>query len=56
MQLLRLRLQFEQRQKGLPLSNRIDPNALNDLDRRILKETFRQARKLQTKFEYWFLV
>jgi CBS domain-containing protein len=56
MQLLRLRLQFEQRQKGLPLSNRIDPNALNDLDRRILKEAFRQARKLQTKFEYWFLV
>jgi CBS domain-containing protein len=38
------------------LSNRIEPDTLNDLDRRILKEAFRQARKLQTKFEYWFLV
>jgi CBS domain-containing protein len=29
--------------------NRIDPATLNELDRRILKETFRQARKLQTR-------
>ena len=56
MQLLRMRLHYEQRQKGLPLSNRIEPETLNDLDRRILKEAFRQARKLQTKFEYWFLI
>jgi len=26
----------------------VDPDHLNDLDRRILKEAFRQARKLQT--------
>jgi CBS domain-containing protein len=31
------------------LSNKIDPDSLNDLDRRILKEAFRQARKLQTR-------
>ncbi len=29
--------------------NRIDPASLNELDRRILKEAFRQARKLQTR-------
>lgn len=29
--------------------NRINPDALNELDRRILKEAFRQARKLQDR-------
>jgi CBS domain-containing protein len=46
-QLLRLRQHHEQTQSKLPPSNRIDPDKLNDLDRRILKEAFRQARKLQ---------
>jgi CBS domain-containing protein len=32
-------------------ANRIDPNALNELDRRILKEAFRQARKLQSRIK-----
>lgn len=37
-------------QDRLPaLDNQIDPAALNELDRRILKEAFRQARKLQTR-------
>jgi CBS domain-containing protein len=36
------------------LSNRIDPASLNDLDRRILKEALRQARKLQSKLETFF--
>jgi CBS domain-containing protein len=53
-QLLRLRIQHEQDQRGVALSNRIDPDSLNDLDRRILKEAFRQARKLQAALEKYF--
>lgn len=48
-QLLRLRLHHEQGERGETLTNRVDPDTLNSLDRRILKEAFRQARKLQTK-------
>ncbi len=48
-QLLRLRLHHAQNERGAPLTNRVDPDTLNNLDRRILKEAFRQARKLQTK-------
>jgi len=48
-QLLRLRIQHQQREAGSELSNNIDPDSLNDLDRRILKEAFRQARKLQSR-------
>jgi CBS domain-containing protein len=35
--------------QGQPLTNHIDPDTLNELDHRILKEAFRQARKLQAK-------
>ena len=44
------RMQLHQRQKraGQPLSNRLDPDTLNQLDRRILRESFRQAQRLQT--------
>lgn len=48
-QLLRLRLHHQQSEQGETLTNRVDPDTLNNLDRRILKEAFRQARKLQTK-------
>lgn len=48
-QLLRLRLHHEQTEHGEALTNRVDPDSLNSLDQRILKEAFRQARKLQTK-------
>lgn len=48
-QLLRLRLHHEQTERGEKLTNRVDPDHLNSLDRRILKEAFRQARKLQTR-------
>jgi CBS domain-containing protein len=48
-QLLRLRRQHEEIENGSALDNLIDPDSLNDLDRRILKEAFRQARKLQTR-------
>jgi CBS domain-containing protein len=49
-QLLRLRhQQFDPEAKRAP--NRIDPGTLNALDRRILKESFRQARTLQQGLE-----
>jgi CBS domain-containing protein len=48
-QLLRMRAHRDQAQRGEPLDNHIDPGALNELDQRILKEGFRQARKLQFK-------
>ncbi len=48
-QFLRLHHQNEDLIEGKAMDNRIDPDQLNDLDRRILKEAFRQARKLQTR-------
>jgi CBS domain-containing protein len=48
-QLLRMRAHQHQQRLGQPLDNHVDPESLNELDRRILKETFRQARKLQTR-------
>jgi CBS domain-containing protein len=51
-QVLRLRHHDEEKAKGLldeELDNLIDPEQLHELDRRILKEAFRQARKLQAK-------
>jgi CBS domain-containing protein len=48
-QLLRLRLHHEQCQASEKLTNKVDPDTLNALDSRILREAFRQARKLQTK-------
>jgi len=49
-QMLRLRHHHEVQQAGLQgLDNLIDPESLNELDRRILKEAFRQARKVQAK-------
>ncbi len=47
--MLRMRINQEQALAGLPLSNRIAPDRLNDLDRRILKEAFREARRMQSK-------
>lgn len=48
-QFLRLHHQNEELAGGRTMNNRINPDQLNDLDRRILKEAFRQARKLQTR-------
>ena len=48
-QMLRLNGQREEMEAGKPMDNRIDPDQLNDLDRRILKESFRQARKVQAR-------
>ncbi|WPP00318.1 putative nucleotidyltransferase substrate binding domain-containing protein [Pseudomonas sp. HR96] len=36
-----------QSRQNLPLSNRLDPDSLNHLDRRILRESLRQAQRLQ---------
>lgn len=54
LQLLRFRHQHAQLEAGQPADNLIDPAQLNELDRRILKECFLQARKLQTllRLEY----
>jgi CBS domain-containing protein len=50
-QLLRLRAQHLETEHDSPADNRINPDTLNELDRRILKEAFRQARKLQLRIK-----
>ena len=50
-QLLRLRSQHLETEHDAPGDNRVDPDSLNELDRRILKEAFRQARKLQLRLK-----
>jgi CBS domain-containing protein len=47
LQLLRLRQQDQPSIPGKP--NRLDPNALNEIDQRMLKEAFRQAKQLQER-------
>lgn len=47
LQLLRLQLHQEQQRAGKPMSNRLDPDHLNPLDRRILRECLRQVQRLQ---------
>ncbi len=49
-QLLRLR----QQEGGTGHANRIDPDALNEVEQRMLKEAFRQARKLQERLAQTF--
>jgi CBS domain-containing protein len=48
-QLARLRQQQACRREGRPMTNRVNPYELNELDRLTLKEAFRQARKLQSR-------
>ena len=50
-QLLRLRHQYLEGEPGTQGDNLIDPDKLNELDRRILKESFRQARKIQSRLK-----
>ncbi len=50
-QLLRLQHQYLEGKPGTQGDNLIDPDTLNELDRRILKESFRQARKIQTRLK-----
>ena len=48
-QLLRMRNHQQQLERGQAPDNFFDPDTLNELDRRILKEAFRQSRKLQSR-------
>lgn len=48
-QLLRLRHQHTSWNGEMATANRINPDELNELERHILKESFKQARKLQTR-------
>jgi CBS domain-containing protein len=50
-QLLRLRAQHLETEHDAPGDNKVNPDVLNELDRRILKEAFRQARKLQLRLK-----
>jgi CBS domain-containing protein len=49
LQLLRLRHQHGQQRAGITPDNHLNPDTLNPLDRRILKEALRQARKVQAR-------
>jgi CBS domain-containing protein len=50
-QLLRLRHQHSEQTQGREADNLIRPDELNEVERRILKEAFRQARKLQRRLK-----
>lgn len=47
--LQQLRLRVQQEGTAMGLANRVDPEKLNELDRFVLKEAFKQARKLQER-------
>ena len=49
--LQRLRLRVQQEGTPMGLANRIDPETLNELDRFVLKEAFKQAKKLQGRIQ-----
>ena len=49
--LQRLRLRVQQEGTPMGLANRIDPEKLNELDRFVLKEAFKQAKKLQGRIQ-----
>jgi CBS domain-containing protein len=50
-QLMRLRHQHAEQTQGREGDNLIRPDELNEVERRILKESFRQARKLQQRLK-----
>lgn len=50
-QLIRMRSHQVQAREARPASNRINPDELNQLDRRSLKEAFREARRIQRRLE-----
>jgi CBS domain-containing protein len=50
-QLLRLRHQHSEQMQGRDGNNLIRPDDLNEVERRILKEAFRQARKVQQRLK-----
>lgn len=46
----------QQARDGASYSNRLDPDTLNALDRRILRESFRQAQRLQASLALRYLL
>ncbi|MBI2312945.1 MAG: CBS domain-containing protein [Betaproteobacteria bacterium] len=48
-QTIRLKNQYAQSGRGESMDNRLNPGALHELDQHILKEAFRQAKKLQAR-------
>ncbi|WP_300322146.1 DUF294 nucleotidyltransferase-like domain-containing protein [Accumulibacter sp.] len=50
-QMLRLRHQHFEQEHGREGDNLVRPDELNEIERRILKEAFRQARKLQARLK-----
>lgn len=50
-QLMRLRHQYFEESHGRQADNLIQPETLNEVERRILKEAFRQARKVQQRLK-----
>jgi len=46
-----LRLRYQQAGTPAGLANRVDPETLNEFDRLILKEAFKQAKKLQGRLQ-----
>ena len=51
-QLIRMQQHQQQARNELAYTNRIYPDELNHLDRRILREAFRQAQRLQTSIAF----
>ncbi len=51
LQMLRLRVQMAQPDADADKANLVELSSLNDIDRRMLKESFRVARRLQQKME-----
>lgn len=51
-QLLRMQGHHQQVRDNKPYSNRITPRKLNNLDRRILRESLRQAQRLQASLSF----
>ena len=49
--LQQLRLRVQQQGTPMGLANRVDPEKLNELDRFVLKEAFKQAKKLQGRIQ-----
>jgi CBS domain-containing protein len=49
LQSMRLLHQYECSKQGVEMNNLVNPQQLNDLNRRILKEAFRQSRKMQSR-------
>ena len=46
-----LRLKNQQGEVVEGAANRVDPDKLNELDRHVLKEAFKQAKRLQSRLQ-----